>query len=878
MAPMASRAEALFPGVRDEAVASLRDGVSVSLSGLPGSGRSALTRDITRVLIEAGWDVIEIAGVDGLRGRPLEALAVAGLFDARATGSGTPLAAAVSAIRRAASSGRTAVVVDDADDLDEASTGALAAALRGGVAPVLSVVRIDRAIPGTTLTTAVRPAVRLAVPPLDFPDSTDLIERRCAGPVGVETAARIHAKSGGLPGLIVAITDAGLREGLLVERRGLWRAQGTLASGRLVPVLEPLVAGLDSAHFDALLTLALVGTVDTALARRIVAAPLLERLDDRGLLAFASQDGALVVSVYPPLLAEHLRRDRIGARRLRLLDEIDVSITGRLPDSRHQQLAPMLLGGEPRRSYLPQRGLGADPGDESGRRASADATLNRMVFERMTAETLVRKAKWESRRDVDSAILYALSLMASHGDPAEIEGVLSEAAAAGEDERALVALWRAIVRAAEPGGIDAARSFLAAETPRVGRWAPLLRVIGGHVSLVYDRVEPLPEPPEESAPALVAVSTRMLRAERALATGHPSVAREALAQIDEDDDLAIDASTTVFRTLVRVFSGDLDGAEEEARAHFDEGITRLDPDLITPHGYVLALIHTLRGDERALRAHLSTQLSVGYSSLRYAHFQLGALVTGARVAAGTGRGMSARSLAEQAERSAPALGPFPLMATVHARANARLVDGDAPADVAASFWETAQEAHSRGYLMNALFLGVRAQELHAHPRRVATMREWAAQAEPGGLVAVHLLYAQALSGDDVGAMREAAAELTRHGVHAASLRVQVAAMAVASRGQGEVAEEIARAVRAQAAALGGGYPALAATLLRGQVLTTREHEVARFAADGLSNPEIAERLSVSTRTVENHLYRVFQKLHISDRSALVDVLHGGPRA
>ena len=98
---MTSTVESLFPDVRDDAVACLRDGVSVSIAGLPGSGRSALLRDVRRALVERGWEVVEIPGVRGLRGRPLEAVAVAGLFDARGAAAGTALSSAVAAIRRA---------------------------------------------------------------------------------------------------------------------------------------------------------------------------------------------------------------------------------------------------------------------------------------------------------------------------------------------------------------------------------------------------------------------------------------------------------------------------------------------------------------------------------------------------------------------------------------------------------------------------------------------------------------------------------------------------------------------------------------------------------------------------------------------------------
>ncbi|MGH3867582.1 MAG: LuxR C-terminal-related transcriptional regulator [Pseudonocardiaceae bacterium] len=52
-------------------------------------------------------------------------------------------------------------------------------------------------------------------------------------------------------------------------------------------------------------------------------------------------------------------------------------------------------------------------------------------------------------------------------------------------------------------------------------------------------------------------------------------------------------------------------------------------------------------------------------------------------------------------------------------------------------------------------------------------------------------------------------------------------------------------------------------------LTAREHEIAGYAATGLSNREIADRLTVSVRTVENHLQRTYNKLGISTRFDLI---------
>ena len=51
-------------------------------------------------------------------------------------------------------------------------------------------------------------------------------------------------------------------------------------------------------------------------------------------------------------------------------------------------------------------------------------------------------------------------------------------------------------------------------------------------------------------------------------------------------------------------------------------------------------------------------------------------------------------------------------------------------------------------------------------------------------------------------------------------------------------------------------------------LTASERRVAELAAQGQSNPEIAQALFVTRKTVETHLGRVYRKLGISGRAAL----------
>jgi DNA-binding NarL/FixJ family response regulator len=56
------------------------------------------------------------------------------------------------------------------------------------------------------------------------------------------------------------------------------------------------------------------------------------------------------------------------------------------------------------------------------------------------------------------------------------------------------------------------------------------------------------------------------------------------------------------------------------------------------------------------------------------------------------------------------------------------------------------------------------------------------------------------------------------------------------------------------------------------VLSAQELQIARLAADGLSNKDIGERLYLSHRTVGSHLYRIFPKLDVTSRAQLASRL------
>lgn len=60
-------------------------------------------------------------------------------------------------------------------------------------------------------------------------------------------------------------------------------------------------------------------------------------------------------------------------------------------------------------------------------------------------------------------------------------------------------------------------------------------------------------------------------------------------------------------------------------------------------------------------------------------------------------------------------------------------------------------------------------------------------------------------------------------------------------------------------------------------LSSRQIDIARGLANGLSNKEIADQLTLSIKTVENHLTRLYRQLNVNSRLEAVTYIHHNPR-
>jgi DNA-binding NarL/FixJ family response regulator len=185
------------------------------------------------------------------------------------------------------------------------------------------------------------------------------------------------------------------------------------------------------------------------------------------------------------------------------------------------------------------------------------------------------------------------------------------------------------------------------------------------------------------------------------------------------------------------------------------------------------------------------------------------------------------------------------------------------AEVAASQHQPAVEVHA---LHTAVCFGDRtvAERLAQLTVQVDGPRAGAAAA-----------HAAALAAEDGAALVAASVQLEQIGalLLAADAAAQAAAVHTRQGRRGSAQSAATRAHHLAQACENARTPALAA-IAAPLPLTNREREIVTLVASGLSNREIARRLVISVRTVENHRYHACAKLGTTDRTELATLLYG----
>jgi DNA-binding NarL/FixJ family response regulator len=149
----------------------------------------------------------------------------------------------------------------------------------------------------------------------------------------------------------------------------------------------------------------------------------------------------------------------------------------------------------------------------------------------------------------------------------------------------------------------------------------------------------------------------------------------------------------------------------------------------------------------------------------------------------------------------------------------------------------------------------------------------------GELATVHRAHAVAILDRDATETYAATEQFERIGalLSAADAAAQ-AAVLFESRGDRRHSVEAAATADRLAKECGGIETPALILAAKPLPLSTREREIANLVGAGLTNREIAERLVVSLRTVEGHVYRACVKLDVTDRAALAALLQRGRKA
>ncbi|KUI13181.1 LuxR family transcriptional regulator [Mycolicibacterium acapulense] len=137
-------------------------------------------------------------------------------------------------------------------------------------------------------------------------------------------------------------------------------------------------------------------------------------------------------------------------------------------------------------------------------------------------------------------------------------------------------------------------------------------------------------------------------------------------------------------------------------------------------------------------------------------------------------------------------------------------------------------------------------------------------------------HTEALAADDGEGLLAAAEAYRTIGDRAAAADVAAQAAVAFTRGQHRKRGLYAAAVAKELSDACGGLCTPALRVPASQPLTGRQREIVEFVVAGLSNREIAERLVMSVRSVEGHIYRACQRVGASSREQLAAIARQGP--
>lgn len=836
--------------------------VGAVLTGDAGVGKTTLARQAATAV---GGNVRWVAGTESARSIPLGVFAhMVGVYTAH-----DPVTFMSAAREALLADGPAIIGVDDAHLLDQLSATLLLQLAIDKAARIVVTVRSGVHVPdAVTSLWKDGHLLRIDLSPFTQQQSVDLVESTLGGQLEGFTANLMWESSGGNALFLRHLVEGALEAGSLRQVNGVWQLRGRAAvTSELAALLEDRVEQLPEPVLRVLELLTFCEPVDLEVITELAGDEAVEVAENRGVIRVVDSAGELVVRYNHPLFGEVIRR-RLGiatARRLRgrLYSELsqhrinsaadrirlaelaldsDKSADLELFEAAAEDaigLADLPLGERFARAAVERRG-GVESADLlarallwQGHRIEAERTLAGFDPDELNE---VQLARWGSTR--------VSNLLWATGDADRADEVLELVRGKVDHPKiALILTGLASACAVNENRLDdafdaAEQVFTAADAPP---WAVWWASFGGGLAL--------------------ALMGRGAAARQYAERGH-----EVEAHIDGLNRFM----STHAEVLALTLTGDLVSARRCATAYFG----------FSAPGQYLAwgMSKILQGTVDVAQGRFGDgidnleQALAALTAEGAAAWMFPARIRLAEAYAALGRAdEAADAIAGAVERggrhSAVYEAQLEIARSWHAGAQGVVTSAIKSAMKAA---DAAARGRQHAIEAVALHSAARFGE-HSVAGRLADL---AARVD-GNLAQIQARHAVALAAHDGGGLDSAAAEFEEIGslLSAADAAAQAASAHDRTGDRRRVLESAAAANRLAAACGGASTPALrqAAQPLP---LTAREREIANLVAAGLSNRQIADRLTVSVRTVEGHLYRACIKLDVTDRESLAELLRG----
>jgi DNA-binding CsgD family transcriptional regulator len=294
------------------------DSAGIIVCGAAGVGKSRVAREALAMATSQGCVARWVVGTTAGRGLPFGALSS---WAAPAGVDSLQLVRAVIEQLTDAPAGATVVIgVDDAHLLDDLSIFALQQIVQRAAAKLVLTARSGEPIPAATQELWAGPLFdRLDVQPLSQDEATALVSAALGGPLDLDAARWLWRLTGGNPLYLRNIVERELTDGRLAAQHGCWHWTGepVLPPG-LLELIESRIGAVPPSVGDVVDLLAVGEPIELGSLTRITDAAAVEEADLRSLVTLETVEEQTQVRLAHPLYAE-VRRQRTAPTRLRRL-------------------------------------------------------------------------------------------------------------------------------------------------------------------------------------------------------------------------------------------------------------------------------------------------------------------------------------------------------------------------------------------------------------------------------------------------------------------------------------------------------------------------------------------------------------------------------